>query len=293
MKKIAINLIMVLVLAVSVTAVCNFGPDLLGFWSFDAGDATDDSDNSNDGTVTGAVSTIGNVSQGMEFSSADTDRINIPDAAVLRPADELSLEAWVKLDLAGMGDQRFIIAKIHGPIFNWNSYGMLISADDKFKFTVQNQVGGDFPQWEAQTVLAEDTWYHLVATWKPVSFDANDVKLYINGQPVAADFIVGGYAPGFTIQYEAKDLLIGSFYNVVPTAYRLGMEGVIDEVAIYDRELSAAEVLNHYDENILGNNICLLSEGQEGGAIPEFSTVGMLLALAIAALGIAYVIKKK
>jgi hypothetical protein len=78
--------------------------------------------------------------------------------------------------------------------------------------------------------LAFNTWTHVVAT-----FDGSNVKLYVNGQPVATGTSTS-YAPN-----TSKPFTVGrgesSFY----------FNGRLDEVAYYNKVLSAAQILSHYN----------------------------------------------
>ncbi len=80
-------------------------------------------------------------------------------------------------------------------------------------------------------------WQHVVLT-----YDLSTISLYVNGSLVASQ----PYA--LPVNGSASDLLIGRFFN-----------GTLDEVAIYNRSLSASEILDHYKRGILSLNVSVRS----------------------------------
>jgi len=68
-------------------------------------------------------------------------------------------------------------------------------------------------------------WNHIVLT-----YDVSNIRLYANGSEIAS------MPYNATINRTANNLLFGHLFY-----------GIIDEVAIYNRALTAAEVLNHYN----------------------------------------------
>ena len=82
-----------------------------------------------------------------------------------------------------------------------------------------------------ETPVAE-TWQHLAAT-----FDGTVARFYIDGTEVADRTISGGLGSGNTWRVGA--------YDGTPTGF---FDGVIDEIRIYSRALSAAEIVTDRDE---------------------------------------------
>ncbi len=83
------------------------------------------------------------------------------------------------------------------------------------------------------TPVQTDTWYHVVGTAQ----SGGDIKLYVNGREEGRLSGVGELWSGGD-QYR-----LGSAYGVTGTTY---FDGVLDEVAVYSRTLSASEITNHY-----------------------------------------------
>jgi hypothetical protein len=128
-----------------------------------------------------------------------------------------TMEAWVRLDaLNPLGGEAFFAG-----------YGAFGTGGGAFALGAT----GDQPfvsQWGNAVVGAPLTlgaWTHLAATW-----DGTVVALYVNGTKV-------GDAP-MTVDTQAGDFYMGALPN---DPYRI-LTGAVDEVAVYDRALSAAEI---------------------------------------------------
>ena len=78
--------------------------------------------------------------------------------------------------------------------------------------------------------LETETWYHIALTW-----DAGSYAVYVNGQVAAAD----AYA-GLDSFNSVAD--IGNDGRTDETDRIEGFAGLLDEVYIYDRALTAAQV---------------------------------------------------
>jgi hypothetical protein len=76
-------------------------------------------------------------------------------------------------------------------------------------------------------------WAHLV-----LSYDGTNATFYVNGAQIRKDAI-----PQFLANNGAEDLIVGEGPATGFAAY----DGYVDEVALYNYPLSAAQVLNHYN----------------------------------------------
>jgi len=195
-------------------------------------------------------------------------KVALPAKELPKLSDQLTLEAWVALGAYPWSDAGVVHRAAGEPIGKqaykhgyrdpytyrpWKMRGYLLGIDPYgrpiFKLNGQ-QVGGGVVEPE-ETVDSASTlptyrWAHLAAT-----YDGERMSLYIDGQLVDSRRATG------PIKAPDRDLLIGlngdpqrisdpvshSAYavnNNLPLIY--GIEGLIDEVRIYDRALSADEV---------------------------------------------------
>jgi PKD repeat protein len=103
---------------------------------------------------------------------------------------------------------------------------------------------------------ATDDWYHIVAV-RDVDDPLNkQIKLYVNGiaENSAADTFATGFALTDEITLGYIRLTNNRFYN-----------GALDEVAIYNRALPEAEIIQHYNDGLAGLGV---------GFVPEAGFVG-------------------
>lgn len=118
-------------------------------------------------------------------------------------------------------------------------------------------------------------WYHVVA----IRDYGENLKLYVNGEEIAS----------------ALDNTVGSIANPEPLFFHgyssggcgYGMSAItMDEVAVYDRVLSEAEIQQHYLNGLQG----LGYEEVSGTTIPEFPSIALPVA---ATLGLLFVLRRK
>ena len=174
-------------------------------------------------TVTGA--TWG--SQGRTFVDASLDKVVVPDTASLDITGDLTLEVWVKFSSLPAGN-RFLINK-------WESNSsdkayMLLTTSSQISFLIRNAAND--AEVEADSVvgaLVIDTWYHIVGV-----HSGNTMYIYKNA---VQDVNTGTIGTG---RVSANELRLG---NYVTTS---GLGGLIGEVRIYNRALSAVELLHNH-----------------------------------------------
>jgi hypothetical protein len=138
----------------------------------------------------------------------------------------LTLEAWVKPRVPDQGD-RWIVNTV-GTGSNGYRLGL---GGGKPVFQVprtewSHNLSGPAP-------LPVDEWSHLVAT-----YDNDLLRLYVNGALVASMPRGGPIAP------SGNALLIGNYLPDHATAY---FDGVLDELRVYDRALTDAEVRSRFE----------------------------------------------
>ncbi|HYF01407.1 MAG TPA: LamG domain-containing protein, partial [Planctomycetota bacterium] len=169
------------------------------------------------------------------------DSLTIPDDASLKPA-AVTVSAWVRLNaltsnatsgLASNTGQYFVF-KRNSRIGQFEGYS-LHKYGATFRFCVSNAAG---TQGEAfsTTNAAAGVWYHLVGT-----FEKPNVRLYVNGR------LESTVAHNFDLDYGARPLFIGRTGEDGEAGegnWDADLNGWIDDVRIYSRALSAAEISN-------------------------------------------------
>lgn len=202
---------------------------LVAFYPF-TGNANDESDNSNDGTVNGATLTAdrhGNANSAYSFDGTD-DFIEVADDTTLDIVGNITMSAWVNLSEINSSS---IISKIryNENIQGFEGYeiGTNGSSSDYTFF-----LNGGFIE-SGSSSNQTGTWKHLVMV-----YDVDMLKIYVDNVLIDEKFYDGGISANDFAMYIGNDPV------QVPT------NGLIDDVAIYNKALSANEVSDLYNQTL-------------------------------------------
>jgi hypothetical protein len=214
---------------VTEAAILNPHPGLVGWWRFDEGTGIIAKDNSiygNHGTISGAIWVTGKYGEALRFNGA-SDYVEIAHASSLAPTSGISLEAWV--NVTRLNTMEVILTKSTAGKDVWQDYALTHEANNIFRgiFVVagNTRVVNSLPHTNT------NVWYHIVTT-----FDGQSLKMYVNG------VLEGTATYAGALGTSTNALRIGK-----QTVYNF--QGVIDEIRIYNRALSAAEIQTSFQES--------------------------------------------
>ena len=218
---------------------------LVGYWNFNVGKgeatAYDKSGNSNNGTLTNMDNTAswvdGKIGQGMSFDG-DNDYVNMEDVLDFDVrTDPLSFSAWVNRSVTGTA--HVIISKMDNDVLDFPTGYMFINqGDNTIRFLIgYDLLGGDALDVKTTAAYTDTDWVHLAVTYDG-SGDANNINIYKDG--VSLPLTITANNPTNS-SATARPFNIGSRDNG-----NLPFDGTLDEVRIYNRVLSAAEVERLY-----------------------------------------------
>ncbi|RIL11746.1 MAG: hypothetical protein DCC75_01745 [Proteobacteria bacterium] len=186
--------------------------------------ASDSSGGGNHGSLQGASwDGQGYFGGALAFDGVN-DTVDVADSGSLDLSNGMTLEAWVKPVMAGSGRFETVIMKETGNNLAYTIYSRTDGTNQPARGEIVGSQGWVTAQ-NAQALPA-NTWRHLAVT-----FDGSALRLFLNGTQAAIT-----NSPG-TINQSSQPLRIGG--NSVWGEY---FQGVIDEVRIYNRALSAAEI---------------------------------------------------
>ncbi len=198
---------------------------LISWWPGD-GNATDFVGGA-DGAFGGGY-TNGVVGQGFSLGSAIS--LLISNRPSLNPTNGLTIEAWVRARGGGGGNSFYIVSK-DGQTTD-RQYILSIGPAGKFRahIAVPSLIFFD-----GATTVTADTWYYVAMT-----YDRTSLNLYVNGN------LDGSAAATGPIIVTPQPLRLGGGSGSV------NFVGVLDEVSLYDRALSASEIQAIYQANTAG-----------------------------------------
>ena len=199
-------------------------------WSGTAQQVVDSSGLGHHGTVLGGATSVPSGRFGRAGSFGTTGGVRIDDAPDLRPTTQLTVSAWVNPTALGLGTWRGILAKRVDYQVK-TAYSLYISADDRLSADVDTE---DNRLSAPSTLTTNNRWYHLAMTFDGTLAPAERVNLYVDGQRVATAF-----EGASSIQPFDSPLWIGCLPLTTPAQ---GFNGLVDEVAIWHRALSAQEI---------------------------------------------------
>jgi hypothetical protein len=197
--------------------------NLVGAWGFDEPSGTtaaDASGRGNAGTISGATRATGKSGGALSFDGVN-DWVTIPDANVLDLTTGMTIEAWINPVAVGSG-WRTVVFKEQPASLIYALYagdGTGRPATDVFT-NADRGVSGS-----ATTPL--NAWTHLAST-----YDGTTLRLYVNGVQAATRAVTGA------IKVSTGVLRIGGN----GTWNDEWFSGLIDEVRLYNRALTAAEI---------------------------------------------------
>jgi hypothetical protein len=185
----------------------------------------DKSGNGNNGTLNLPTWTDGVLGNGLLFDGID-DYVNVPNSPELNVIGDMSICAWVNYSSTQTKTWPAIVNKGQSGVGGYLFY----IAEVQHSFTLQLiDALGSSNHTSNNNVIVDDVWMFICAV---KSAATGRVHLYVNG-----------------IQNVTRVILREQTASTVPLRIGIGeqLHGLIDEVRIFDRALTATEILNMYN----------------------------------------------
>ena len=217
---------------------------LVSYWTFDkatvAGGTVKDVQGINDGTTKGDVKlAAGKFGDGLAFGGADSF-VDMGNDKSLIPTDGFTVEAWFKTEQEdeslwqtvasknSQGGDRSFEMRIQGTTETLAHVMSWAVVDASNAFLRANAPDTD--------VIKNDVWYHMAGTWT-----GKQGLLYVDGEQ-------RGSVDCASIRISESHLFIGARPDLgnEELGARNFFKGVVDEVRLYDRALSLAEVKQNF-----------------------------------------------
>ncbi len=172
------------------------------------------------GTIEGgATRAAGRFGSAVTFDGVN-DRVRVGDAGSINLASGMTLEAWV--NPSATNGWRTVLMKERVMDLSYGLYG-----SGEARPAIFTATDGETGSAKAVDALPLNTWTHLAAT-----YDGTTLRMYVDGALIdATNLSSGPLIPG------NGPLSIGG-----NTIYGEWFKGLIDEVRVYDRALSASQI---------------------------------------------------
>lgn len=167
----------------------------------------------------------GKISNGASYNKANSEYLSRADTAALRPSGSMSISLWIKRASTN-SSMEFISMK--DPSSNY----LIEWSTTRILWRRQTSAGSQ----DATYTVSPDTtnWYHIVMTYDE---SATTLLGYLNGTQVATKTTTGT-GNSTAGQFELGRLATNAINYV---------DGVMDEVGLWSRALTAAEVTSLYN----------------------------------------------
>lgn len=188
----------------------------------------------------GDTALAGDMDTSVDFDGVD-DRVTIPYSTALNPAN-LTVSVWAKVE-GGAGTYRSPVTS-RTYLAGTQGYILYAGMDNRWQFWTGSGTGN----WHTLggPLVVENQWTQVVGTFDSAT---GTKQMYVNGQLYGS--VPGAYAP---LTASANVLAIGAGGDG-GDSFRFN--GKLDEVAVYGRPLSRAEIARQYEI------------GQKGAAEPD------------------------
>ncbi len=215
--------------------------DPLGYWPLDENRNCIASDiyNNHDGTLSpdcgndSPVWVVGKINSALSFDGI-SNMVVVDNSPLLNPTSAITLSAWIKWGVNPEdGNQWTTIINKNGD----SQYRLQHNnTNEFFEFAIRTSSGG---RWVISSTSPEQgEWYHIAGT-----YNGEEMNIYVNGILENSSLWSG------TINTSGAPLVFGN------RAWGdRGFNGVIDEIGLWGRALSAIEIEEIYQEGLGGDD---------------------------------------
>ena len=236
-----------------------------GVWHLPNGStlsANDSTSNANNGTITGATATTGQIDGAGSFSGS-SQWIDVGNGSSLQiTGSTLTVEAWVKTSESNPSSyERILVKELPGDASPFVAYGFARYAGTNTVYWLVSSgstLGGVSPT----SSLPIGAWTHLVGT-----YDGSNLKLYFNGT------LNSTAANSGNINSTTKDVVIGADTEIGGEFFN----GSIDEVRISNTVRSADWIATEYNNQINPSAFYTIGPAGSGGGGTGPSISGILV----------------
>ncbi|UCH82621.1 MAG: putative Ig domain-containing protein [Candidatus Latescibacterota bacterium] len=221
-------------------------PELIThYWAFDetTGPPYADDIAGTDATCTACPTPVTGTVNGAQSFDGTSDEVNAPNDGSWDwdKDDSFTIAYWMNTSASTAGNRVIVARDDPGSALHW-----WVGCDDNgtVRFQLRDTNGNGAYIGNKGSALNDGVW-HLITAVRDNSVDMN--RIYVDG--VKVDSAYHDYTAGFG---GSANLNIG--YINLGGHYRY--EGIVDEVATFDKAMTQAEILIHYNNGLIGKGYC-------------------------------------
>jgi chitodextrinase len=207
---------------------------LVGAYGFEEGSGTataDASGNGNNGTLNGATrTTAGQFGGAVVVNGNDASFVDLGGGPTLQLAGSMTISAWIR-PAAFPVDDAAVVSKRAGGELGFQLDATVDTGPRTIGFKLTNASGGNMFRYGSSTLLANQ-WYHIAGVYNGA---AGTLDVYLNG--VLDNGVLRG-----TITSTQQNSPLNVNLGRRPGLSGFAFNGIIDEVRIYNRALTPAEI---------------------------------------------------
>ena len=205
-------------------------PGLVALWKAD-GNARDSIGGNHGDLMNGAGFDRGVIGKAFSFNG-NQEYVEVPSDPAISPTGPFTATAWVKYSKLIGHRGGAVLAK---GVDAESAVDWAMAVSDAHKLRPHANVGNSWVYFDCATTLKPGVWYHVALV-----YDGASLKGFVNGALDGKQTVSG------KLQATDNSLKIGSYAPVNGTMSKCFFAGEIDEVALFDRALSAAEIKTIY-----------------------------------------------
>ena len=189
------------------------------------------------------------------FPGGVNDFIEIPHSASLSPNQGITLSAWIRPTSwrSHSGREKYGLSIFYKGLLGSRTAYTLKLERNGWPIYGTTREGS----WHSHSVVPLHTWSHLIVT----AHSNGQVVFYLNGNQV------GSYRQSSPLLQTSDPLYIGGFWQRGWGWNNNNFIGQIDDVAIWNRALSASEVQKVYARNIISSGLVGYWNFKEGSVL--------------------------
>lgn len=229
--------------------------NLEGLWHLN-NNSNDSSTNGFHGTASGGVNLSlkhgGVFNTSADFDGVD-DYIDVGNSSVLQLTNQVTLSGWVNLN--SDGNNHMIVSK-YDSAGNREGYYLMVASSGIVRFVYDTDDNSSYLAVEGVSSVLDGDWHHIAATFNA---DTDEIVVYVDGQSDGSqNTSISNLGIG------SQNLYIGSFQGTGHFA-----NGSIDEVGVWSRALTEAEIADLYERTIVVDSSDYGSNGTLRGPVKD------------------------